>query len=81
MLRRFLLKGAIEGVEDPLLHELEARREDVHVAAITVPQLLVAPELRKPLMIVCFAMLSQQLSGRPQLPFYSCFWLNPPISF
>jgi len=63
--------GAIEGVEDPLLHELEARREDVHVAAITVPQLLVAPELRKPLMIVCLAMLSQQLSGINAVLYYS----------
>ena len=49
-------------VEDPLLDELEAHREE-NVAAFTVPQVLAARELRKPLAIVCFAMLSQQLSG------------------
>jgi hypothetical protein len=46
---------------DSLLDQLEARRE---VAAITVPQLLAARELRKPLAIICLAMASQQLSGR-----------------
>lgn len=34
------------------------------VTAITVPQLLTARELRRPLLIVSFAMLSQQLSGK-----------------
>lgn len=46
---------------DPLLDQLEARRE---VAALTVPQLLAARELRTPLAIICLAMASQQLSGR-----------------
>jgi hypothetical protein len=49
-------------VEDPLLDELEAHRDE-SVTALTVPQVLAALELRKPLAIVCFAMLSQQLSG------------------
>ena len=31
--------------------------------AITVPELLVTPSLRRPLTIVCFSMLVQQLSG------------------
>ncbi|KAG6833484.1 hypothetical protein H0H87_006056 [Tephrocybe sp. NHM501043] len=47
---------------DPLLDELEARREDAQSLAITVPQLFLARELRKPLAIVCLAMASQQLS-------------------
>lgn len=46
---------------DPLLDQLEARRD---VAALTVPQLLGARELRTPLAIICLAMASQQLSGR-----------------
>jgi hypothetical protein len=49
-------------VEDPLLDQLEAHRDE-SVTALTVPQVLAALELRKPLAIVCFAMLSQQLSG------------------
>ncbi|KAG6854975.1 hypothetical protein C0991_009798 [Blastosporella zonata] len=54
----------VEGSDsDPLLDELEARREDAQSLAITVPQLLSARELRKPLAIVCLAMVSQQLSG------------------
>ncbi|KAJ7929300.1 general substrate transporter [Mycena leptocephala] len=48
-------------VEDPLLDQLEAHRDE-SVTALTVPQVLAALELRKPLAIVCFAMLSQQLS-------------------
>lgn len=31
--------------------------------AITVPELLATPGLRRPLFIVCFSMLVQQLSG------------------
>ncbi|KAJ7197227.1 general substrate transporter, partial [Mycena pura] len=54
------LSGA--SVEDPLLDNLEAHRDE-NVAALTVPQVIAAPDIRKPLAIVCFAMLSQQLSG------------------
>ncbi|KAG6878793.1 hypothetical protein C0993_008092 [Termitomyces sp. T159_Od127] len=49
---------------DPLLDELEARRESVQVATVTMPKLFMARELRKPLAIVCLAMASQQLSGK-----------------
>ncbi|KAJ7871495.1 general substrate transporter [Mycena olivaceomarginata] len=57
-------------VEDPLLEELEAHRDE-NVTALTVPQVLAARELRKPLAIVCFAMLSQQLSGINAVLYYS----------
>lgn len=57
--------------EDPLLGSDETTVEEdqslkdseEHQAAITVPRLLVAKELRGPLTIVCFSMLCQQLSG------------------
>ncbi|KAF7338630.1 25S rRNA adenine-N(1) methyltransferase [Mycena venus] len=55
--------AADASVEDPLLDELEAHRDTESITAFTVPQVLAARELRKPLAIVCFAMLSQQLSG------------------
>ncbi|TFK42786.1 general substrate transporter [Crucibulum laeve] len=58
-------------VEDPLLDEAEERRRDVHQDAVTIPQLFVARDLRKPLMIVCLAMLSQQLSGINAVLYYS----------
>lgn len=52
-------------VQDPLLDDPEEQREPAsRVAAITVPQLFKARELRKPLLIVIFSMLSQQTSGR-----------------
>ncbi|KAJ7756825.1 general substrate transporter [Mycena maculata] len=57
-------------VEDPLLDELEAHRDE-NITAFTVPQVLAARELRKPLAIVCFAMLSQQLSGINAVLYYS----------
>ncbi|KAJ6618290.1 general substrate transporter [Mycena sp. CBHHK59/15] len=60
---RLTLSLATDALEDPLLDELEAHRDDsVRVTALTVPQVLLARELRKPLAIVCFAMLSQQFS-------------------
>lgn len=67
-----------EAAADPLLADdesgyashadAEVGREEEEVepsraAAITVPQLIRARELRKPLLVACFAMLSQQLSG------------------
>lgn len=57
-------------VHDPLLDELEAHRDE-NFTAYTVPQVLSAPELRKPVAIVCFAMLSQQLSGINAVLYYS----------
>ncbi|KDQ60586.1 hypothetical protein JAAARDRAFT_31553 [Jaapia argillacea MUCL 33604] len=63
-----------EDVEDPLLPESEAdlrRDEELHQATVSVPQLLKAPELRKPLVIVSLAMLSQQLSGINAVLYYS----------
>ncbi|KAF8184964.1 general substrate transporter [Mycena galopus ATCC 62051] len=62
--------AADASIEDPLLDELEAHRDE-SVTALTVPQVLAARELRKPLAIVCFAMLSQQLSGINAVLYYS----------
>lgn len=60
-----------EDAEDPLLGTDEestslnpARRADEHEAAVNVPQVLLRREFRKPLAIVCFSMLCQQLSGK-----------------
>ncbi|KAJ7632244.1 general substrate transporter [Roridomyces roridus] len=61
---------ATPSVEDPLLDEMEARRSE-GTPALTVPQVLSARELKKPLAIVCFAMLSQQLSGINAVLYYS----------
>ncbi|KAJ7093162.1 general substrate transporter [Mycena epipterygia] len=65
-----LLAAAASSVEDPLLDELEAHRDE-SITAFTVPQVFAARELRKPLAIVCFAMLSQQLSGINAVLYYS----------
>lgn len=66
---------------DPLLGDVERDAEDDgagqlkdpedHQAAISLPQLLTRPELRKPLVIVCFSMLCQQLSGVNAVLYYS----------
>jgi len=61
---------AVASVQDPLLDELEAHRDE-SITALTVPQVFAAPELRKPLAIVCLAMLSQQLSGINAVLYYS----------
>jgi len=59
-------------LQDPLLEDPEEQRETtLRVAAMTVPQLLKATELRRPLLIVSFAMLSQQLSGINAVLYYS----------
>ena len=63
---RFL--GFAHGVEDPLLdeapqgfqHESDDRPESTPVS---IPNLLTSLELRRPLVVVSFAMISQQLSG------------------
>lgn len=57
-----------ENVSDPLLGDAasdveERRGRDTRDDAITIPKALVTPNLLKPLLIVCFAMLCQQLSG------------------
>ncbi|PSR88841.1 hypothetical protein PHLCEN_2v4990 [Hermanssonia centrifuga] len=59
-----------ESSSDPLLGPEEvdveiqrAKDPEDHQASVSLPQLLTAPELRKPLVIVCFSMLCQQLSG------------------
>ena len=57
-----------ENISDPLLGDAagdaeERRSRDTRDDAVTVPQALVAANLRKPLLIVCFSMLCQQLSG------------------
>lgn len=60
---RSLLVPSQRNEDDPLLDELEARREATPVNVVTVPQLLAARELWKPLAIISLAMASQQLSG------------------
>ncbi|OCH95281.1 general substrate transporter [Obba rivulosa] len=69
-----------DDAQDPLLSAGEdeeavpvehTAKADEHEAAISIPQLLSAPELRKPLTIVCFSMLCQQLSGINAVLYYS----------
>lgn len=56
--------GEDNSLEDPLLQDAEDQPEAAPpVVAITLPQLLKARELRRPLVIVSTGMLSQQLSG------------------
>ncbi|CDO69032.1 hypothetical protein BN946_scf184834.g39 [Trametes cinnabarina] len=70
---------ANEDAEDPLLgantDENQSlnpdRRLDEHATAATVPQVLLRREFRKPLAIVCFSMLCQQLSGVNAVLYYS----------
>ncbi|KAI0736559.1 general substrate transporter [Fomitopsis betulina] len=72
--------------QDPLLGaDVEATEEDAGTPvpvvevperndqeeAITVPELLATPGLRRPLFIVCFSMLVQQLSGVNAVLYYS----------
>jgi len=67
-------KGGDADAEDPLLPEESHRGrspDDRHEAAVTVPRLLVASELRRPLTIVCLAMVSQQISGVNAVLYYS----------
>ena len=55
---------------DPLLGNEEdtedqrAKDPEEHQAAISLPRLLTAPELRKPLIIVAWIMFAQQVSGQ-----------------
>lgn len=59
-------------IEEPLLdadeqtivdEEIPIINANEHEATVSVPTLLTSPELRRPLAIVCFLMLCQQLSG------------------
>ena len=72
-----------ESSRDPLLGDIAEDPEDQrakvpeeHQAAISIPQLFTAPELRKPLIIVCFSMLCQQLSGLFRAICYTGFELT-----
>ena len=60
--------------EDP-----HAKPLDEHQTAISLIGLLVTPELRKPLIIVCFSMLCQQLSGMGVQFLYIETWSNRSI--
>lgn len=50
--------------EDPEDQHQHLKDIDDHQAAVSLVQLFTAHELRRPLIIVCFSMLTQQLSGR-----------------
>lgn len=49
--------------ENPLLDEIELLHSQAQTNTTTMTQLFLSPELHRPLMIVSFAMLSQQISG------------------
>jgi len=67
--------------EDPLLEAADRDEEEdehlsptdreEHAEALNVPKALVRPEVRRPLIIVCFSMLAQQLSGINAVLYYS----------
>jgi len=68
--------GFTNSVEDPLLeevpqgfqHELDDRREPT---SVSIPNLLTSFELRRPLVVVSSAMISQQVSGINAILYYS----------
>ena len=51
-------------VEEPLLNQLEETLEVSPQESLNVPQVFATIGVRKPLMIVALAMISQQLSGK-----------------
>ena len=51
-------------VEEPLLNQLEETHDVSPQESLTVPQVYASVDLRKPLLIVVLAMISQQLSGK-----------------
>ncbi|KAI0948397.1 hypothetical protein AcV7_009153 [Taiwanofungus camphoratus] len=67
--------GAPDEDEDPTVKDPDERE-----GAISVPKLLTAPELRRPLTIVCFSMLCQQLSGRNQCRYIVLYYSNDILS-
>ncbi|KAJ2931427.1 hypothetical protein H1R20_g5723, partial [Candolleomyces eurysporus] len=57
---------------EPLLEEgLEPERPEASNENVTIPQLFGPREYKKPLAIVCFAMLAQQISGVNAVLYYS----------
>jgi len=65
------VSSSVADDENPLLDGSEARRSQTQTDTATVAQLFFSQELRKPLMVVCFAMLSQQISGINAVLYYS----------
>jgi hypothetical protein len=74
----FEFSEGYEDVEDPPFDDMETplddteplldgseeiHKQDDKTSTVTIPQLLVSRHLQKPLIIISFAMLSQQLSG------------------
>jgi hypothetical protein len=52
--------------EEPLLSDSDSTPERLSTnrqSAVTIPQLLASPELRRPLLTIVFIMTSQQISG------------------
>lgn len=52
--------------EEPLLastNEADGVPRTEQAAAVTIPELLTSPELRRPLLTIVFATMSQQVSG------------------
>ncbi|KAF9001960.1 general substrate transporter [Cyathus striatus] len=60
-----------QDAEAPLLDEAEQRLNEARETPVTVPQLFTSTDLRKPLLIVSIAMLSQQVSGINAVLYYS----------
>ncbi|KAJ8584458.1 general substrate transporter [Rhizopogon salebrosus TDB-379] len=59
---------------EPLLSDSDSntgRHLTTHQSAVTIPQLLTSPELRRPLFTIVFAMMSQQISGINAVLYYS----------
>ena len=51
-------------VDEPLLNQIEETHQVSPQETLTISQVYATIDLRKPLMIVTLAMLSQQLSGK-----------------
>ncbi len=80
----FEFSEGYEDVEDPPLSDVETddteplldgseeiQKQNDKTSTVTIPQLLVSRHLQKPLIIVSFAMLSQQLSGESMLTVFA----------
>ena len=61
--RKLAVRRLWDDVEEPLLNQSEETLEVSPQEILTVPQVYASIDLRKPLMIVVLAMISQQLSG------------------
>lgn len=62
--RKHAVRRLWDDVEEPLLNQFEETLEVSPQEILTVPQVYASMDLRKPLMIVALAMISQQLSGK-----------------